>query len=67
MMATLSGVPFYARLGYRAEGEKTVPLRGGLRFRCMTMSKTLVRESLGALSHRGGAANDANCARRRLA
>ena len=67
MMATLSGLSFYARLGYQAEGEKTVVLPGGLRFECITMSKTLARDALCAASHRSGAANDANCNRRKSA
>jgi GNAT superfamily N-acetyltransferase len=67
MMATLSGVSFYARLGYQGDGEKTVVLAGGLRFRCMTMSKTLLRQSLRAASHRRDAADNANSSRRRLA
>jgi GNAT superfamily N-acetyltransferase len=61
LMSTLSGLSFYARLGYRAEREKVVELSGGPRFRAMSMSKTLVRESP------GGAANDVTCSRLRLA
>ncbi|MGE0116985.1 MAG: GNAT family N-acetyltransferase [Dongiaceae bacterium] len=67
MMATLSGLPFYARIGYRAEGEKTLALPGGLRFRCMTMSKTLAPDALRAAPRPGSAANDANCDRRKSA
>lgn len=67
MMATLSGLSFYARLGYQAESEKTVALSGGLRFECITMSKTLARDALCTASHRSGAANDANCNRRKFA
>lgn len=66
MMATLSALSFYARLGYRAEGDKTVALPGGLYFPCVTMSKTLVRESLRISSAQGGAANDATCDRHTL-
>jgi GNAT superfamily N-acetyltransferase len=67
MMATLSGLSFYARLGYRAEGEKTVALLGGLRFECMTMSKTLASDRRLAASHRRDAANDTHCNRHKLA
>jgi GNAT superfamily N-acetyltransferase len=67
MMATLSGLSLYARLGYQAEGEKTVALPGGLRFECITMSKTLARDALCTASQRSGAANDANCDRRKSA
>jgi GNAT superfamily N-acetyltransferase len=67
MMATLSGLSFYARLGYQAEGAKTVALPGGLRFECVTMSKTLARDALCIASPRSGAANDANSNRRKQA
>jgi GNAT superfamily N-acetyltransferase len=67
MMATLSGLSFYARLGYQSEGEKTVALPGGLRFECITMSKTLARDALCTAPHRNGTANDASCNRRKLA
>jgi GNAT superfamily N-acetyltransferase len=67
MMATLSGLPFYTRIGYRTEGEKTLTLPGGLRFECMTMSKTLAQDPLRAAPHPGGAANDSNCDRRKSA
>lgn len=39
LMATLSGLPFYRRLGWRELGGKSVPLAGGLRFECVAMSK----------------------------
>jgi GNAT superfamily N-acetyltransferase len=41
LMATLSGLGFYRRLGWRAEGEKAIALPGGLQFRCMSMSKSI--------------------------
>ncbi|HJU06787.1 MAG TPA: GNAT family N-acetyltransferase [Nitrospiraceae bacterium] len=48
MMATLSGLAFYARLGYQTNGEKMVVLAGGLRFPFMSMSKSLVHGALAA-------------------
>jgi len=57
MMATLSGVAFYVRLGYRPQGEKTLALPGGLQFGCVTMSKPLVRQPLQAPSQPAGPAN----------
>ena len=45
LMATLSGLGFYRRLGWRAEGEKAIALPGGLRFRCMSMSKSIAPAS----------------------
>jgi hypothetical protein len=59
LMATLSGLSFYARLGYQAEGEKTVVLPGGLRFECITMYKPLARDMVRTGSHRSGVTNDA--------
>jgi GNAT superfamily N-acetyltransferase len=41
LMATLSGLPFYKRLGWATEGEKTIDLGGGLRFGCVSMSKPI--------------------------
>ena len=41
LMATLSGHAFYQRLGWLAEGDKTIALPGGLSFRCTSMSKSL--------------------------
>lgn len=41
LMAMLSGLPFYRRLGWRELGKKTVPLAGGRRFDCMAMCKTV--------------------------
>jgi GNAT superfamily N-acetyltransferase len=61
MMATLSGVAFYARLGYRPGGEKTLALPGGLRFGCVSMSKPLVRTPLQTLPHRADPANTNSC------
>ena len=41
LMATLSGRPFYTRLGWREEGAKTIALPGGGQFRCVAMSRQL--------------------------
>lgn len=43
LTAMLSGLAFYTRLGWRAEGEKAIVLPGGLRFGCMSMSKPISR------------------------
>ena len=44
LMSTLSGLTFYERLGWRAEGEKAIALPGGLRLRCMSMAKPIAGE-----------------------
>lgn len=41
LMATLSGLAFYTRLGWRAVGEKAIALPAGLRFDCVSMSKVI--------------------------
>jgi hypothetical protein len=41
LMSTLSGLTFYTRLGWRAEGEKAIALPGGLCLRCMSMAKPI--------------------------
>lgn len=42
LMATLSGLPFYRKLGWRELGTKSVPLIAGLHFDCVAMSKSLL-------------------------
>lgn len=44
LMSTLSGLTFYTRLGWRAEGEKAIALPNGLRLRCMSMAKLIAVE-----------------------
>jgi GNAT superfamily N-acetyltransferase len=44
LAATITGIPFYRSLGYTEEGPVSVPLPGGLRFRLVTMRKTLERK-----------------------
>jgi hypothetical protein len=41
LTATITGVPFYRSLGYSELGTGDVALPGGLRFRLVTMRKTL--------------------------
>jgi GNAT superfamily N-acetyltransferase len=41
LTATLSGRAFYERLGWRTQGEKSIALPGGLRFRCVSMRKSV--------------------------
>jgi GNAT superfamily N-acetyltransferase len=41
LAATITGIPFYRSLGYAEAGPADVPLPGGLRFRLVTMRKTL--------------------------
>jgi GNAT superfamily N-acetyltransferase len=43
LTATLSGVPLYARLGYRAVAPREIRLAGGARFACVAMEKRLGR------------------------
>ena len=40
-LSTLSAVPFYEAMGFRAEAESTVALRGGLDFPVMQMRALL--------------------------
>jgi GNAT superfamily N-acetyltransferase len=44
LMSTLSGLTFYTRLGWRAEGEKAIALPDGLRLRCVSMAKPVASE-----------------------
>ncbi|MFZ2103590.1 MAG: GNAT family N-acetyltransferase [Oricola sp.] len=41
LMATLSGLPFYRRHGWHAEGAKAIALGDGLQFGCVSMSKPI--------------------------
>jgi GNAT superfamily N-acetyltransferase len=53
LTATLSGLAFYTRLGWRTEGKKVIALPGGLRFGCVSMSKRMAAADL-ATARRAG-------------
>jgi GNAT superfamily N-acetyltransferase len=46
LMATLSGLEFYRRLGWRTESKKVIALGGELRFSCVSMSKPIAQGAI---------------------